>query len=87
MSTTWRQPLADINAIIEDTVRIVERPAHLKQVGIRLDLERSLPPIKQVIMNMLVNAQQAIEGHGAITIRSRRLAEPRSPEPGTPPFR
>jgi two-component system, NtrC family, sensor kinase len=83
---------ADINQIIEDTVRIVERPANLKQIGITLDLDRSLPPIwvdadqiVQIVMNMLVNAQHAIEEEGSITLRTRRLPEPRSPEPGASP--
>jgi two-component system NtrC family sensor kinase len=80
---------ADLNQIIEDTVRIIERPAHLRDIEIALDLDRSLPPawvdadlIKQVIMNVLVNAQHAIEEKGSITVRSRLFPEPKSPEPG-----
>jgi len=75
----------DINQIIEDTVRIVERPAHLRDIEITRDLDRTLPliwidadQIKQVIMNMLVNAQHAVEEKGSIAIRTRRAAEPRS---------
>jgi len=75
----------DINQIIEDTVRIVERPAHLRDIEITTDLDRSLPPvwidadqIKQVIMNMLVNAQHAVEEKGSIAISTRRAAVPRS---------
>ena len=36
--------------------------------------------IKQVIMNMLVNAQHAIEGEGRITIRTRLLDGRECPE-------
>ncbi len=74
----------DINQIVEDTVRIVERPAHLRDIGITMDLDRKLPPIwidadqiKQVIMNMIVNAQHAVEEKGNIAISTRRAAEPR----------
>ncbi len=74
----------DINQIIEDTVRIVERPAHLRDIAITMDLDRTLPliwidadQIKQVIMNMIVNAQQAVEEKGSIAIITRRAAEPR----------
>ena len=82
----------DINQIIEDTVRIVERPAHLRDIVITMDLDRTLPPIwidadqiKQVIMNMIVNAQHAVEEKGSITIRTRRAAEPRpSPQSAEP---
>ena len=83
---------ADLNRLIEDTVRIIERPAHIRDIEITTDLDRDLPPawvdadlIKQVIMNMLVNAQHAIAEKGSITVRSRRLQAPRSPEPGAKP--
>jgi two-component system NtrC family sensor kinase len=38
--------------------------------------------IKQVIMNMLVNAQHATEKAGSITVCTRRAPGPVSPEPG-----
>jgi two-component system NtrC family sensor kinase len=79
--------------LIEDTARLVERPAHLSDIEVTMDLDRDLPQvwvdedlIKQVIMNILVNAQQAIEDEGSITIRSRRAAEARSPELGGEPM-
>ena len=82
----------DLNQVIEDTARIIERPASFRDIEIAMDLEQNLPPvwvdadlIKQVIMNMLVNAQHAIEHEGNITVRSRRLAQPKSPEPGVEP--
>jgi len=80
---------SDLNQIIEDTARIIERPAHLRDIEITMDLDRDLPPvwvdadlIKQVIMNMLVNAQHAIEEKGSITVRSRRAQKALSTEPG-----
>jgi two-component system NtrC family sensor kinase len=83
---------ADINGVITDTVRLVERPAHLHDIQIVLELAPDLPRVwidedlvKQVLMNILVNAQHAISGKGSITIRSCRVPEPRSPEPGAPP--
>jgi two-component system NtrC family sensor kinase len=76
----------DLNQVIDDTVRIIERPAHLRDIEIALDLDRTLPPIwidadqiKQVIMNMLVNAQHAVEEKGNITISTRRAQDPRAP--------
>lgn len=89
---TPEKKFADLNQVIEDTARLTERPAHLRDIEITMDLDRDLPPvwvdedlIKQVIMNMLVNAQHAIEHKGSITIRSRRFAEPKRPEPGMEP--
>ena len=70
-----------LNQVIEDTVRFVERPASLQQVEIKTELDPVLPQawgdadlIKQVILNLLVNAQQAIEGKGSITVLTRLLA-------------
>src|SRR3990167_5579535 len=86
---TPEKKFADLNQIIEDTARIIERPAHLRDIEITMDLAPDLPPVwvdadllKQVVMNMLVNAQHAIEEKGSITVRSRRCPEPRRPEPG-----
>jgi len=80
---------ADLNQIIEDTVRLVERPANLRDIAITLDFDRSLPQIwvdpdqiKQVVMNLLVNAQHAIDEEGSITVRTGRAPEPRTLKPG-----
>ena len=68
----------NLNLVIEDTVRFVERPASLQQIEITTALDPALPQvwgdadlIKQVILNLLVNAQQAIEGKGSIKVASR----------------
>jgi len=83
---------ADLNQVIADTARIIERPASFRDIEIAMDLDPELPQvwvdadlIKQVVMNMLVNAQHAIEHEGSITVRTRRCPQPRSPEPGMQP--
>jgi two-component system, NtrC family, sensor kinase len=89
---TPEKALVNLNGLIEETVRFVERSAALQQIEIAMDLDADLPPlfvdadlIKQVLMNILVNAQQAIEEHGKIVVEScvkrRRLAGT-STEPG-----
>jgi two-component system NtrC family sensor kinase len=84
---------ADVNRLIEEMAYIVERPAHVRDIDIRMELDPGLPKvwvdedqIKQVVMNLVVNAEQAIEGggKGRITITTRLAPEPRSPEPGSP---
>ena len=89
---TPEKKFTDLNQVIEDTVRIIERPASFRDIEIELDLDRELPPvwvdadlIKQVIMNILVNAQHAIEHEGSIAVHSRRFPEARSAEPGKEP--
>jgi two-component system NtrC family sensor kinase len=78
----------DLNRVIADTVRIVDQPAHLRNIEITQDLDQTLPPIwidadqiKQVVMNMLVNAQHAVEEKGSITVRTRRSQDPRASAP------
>jgi two-component system NtrC family sensor kinase len=74
---TPEKQLVDLNRVVDETVRFVERSAALQQVEIVMELDDDLPElyvdadlIKQVLMNILVNAQQAIEGRGTITVRS-----------------
>ena len=68
-----------LNQVVTDTVRMVDNPASLHKVRIDCDLDPELPAIwgdadliKQVVMNLLVNAQQAIEGSGVVTVRTRQ---------------
>jgi two-component system NtrC family sensor kinase len=68
----------NLNQVILDTVHFVERPASLQQIEITTDLDPGLPQvwgdadlIKQVVMNLLVNAQQAIAAKGSILVESR----------------
>jgi two-component system, NtrC family, sensor kinase len=73
----------DLNQLVRDTVHFIERPAHLQDTDVSLDLDPDLPQvwvdedqIKQVVMNMLVNAQHATEQAGSITVRTRRASAP-----------
>ncbi len=86
---TPEKAFAGLNRLIEDTARIVESPANLHDIRIALELDPALPQvwadadlIKQVVMNMLVNAQHAINEKGIITIRTRLAAQ----EPGAAPM-
>lgn len=75
---TPEKTYGNLNKIIEDTVLLVEQPAQVEDIEIILDLDEQLPLIwlddnliKQVIMNMLVNARHAIESGGTISIMTR----------------
>jgi two-component system, NtrC family, sensor kinase len=70
----------DLNQLVRETVAFVERSASLQQVDIAVALDAALPPvwgdadlIKQVVLNILVNAEQAIAGPGQIEVSSRVL--------------
>lgn len=70
----------DLNQVVSETVRFVDRPATLQNIAITMALEPELPPvwgdanlIKQVVLNVLVNAQQAITGQGNIHVSSGQV--------------
>jgi two-component system NtrC family sensor kinase len=79
-----------MNPLLEDVARFVDRPASLHNVEIVTNLEPNLPQvwgdadlIKQVVLNIMVNATQAIEREGKIVIETRRVD---GKEPGAPPM-
>ena len=83
---------SNLNALVEDVARFIERPVRLHDTAITIDLDPELPEvwvdenqIKQVLLNLLVNAQHATERGGSIAIRTRRAPEPVSPGPGADP--
>jgi two-component system NtrC family sensor kinase len=72
----------DLNQLLTDAAELIEQPARFEDIEVVLDLDLELPVIwidedlvKQVVMNMLVNAEHAIGEKGRITLRTRRCAE------------
>ena len=80
-----------INNVVQDTVRLLERVIG-KNVSISELLENDLPPVRgdvnqleQVLMNLIVNARDAMPKGGRILI-STRTVEAGSGEVDVPPF-
>ena len=72
---------ADINAIIEDSLRILEKHVNFQNVAIVRALDPDLPPvsvdageIRSVINNLAVNAADAMPNGGTLTITTEREA-------------
>jgi signal transduction histidine kinase len=68
---------ADLNVVITETIDLIEHEFDLKSIELRTQLESGLPPValstdqlKQVVLNLLVNAVQAVESAGKIIVRS-----------------
>jgi len=72
-----------INTVIEDAIAIINHQLELNKVKLGTQLEPDLPPVhgnpnqlQQVFMNMMINAQQAMDGKpGSLTVTSRRAAD------------
>jgi len=69
----------EVNGIIREMVAVVRRDRSGKDIELGLDLEENLPPVwsdgpmlRQIILNLLVNAVQACGDCGIISVASRR---------------
>jgi len=71
----------DLNALVAETVHLLAYTT-LKRVRLDMDLEEGLPPllgdagaISHALMNICVNAVDAMDGGGALAIRTCRLSD------------
>ena len=76
-----KEPLiqgVDINRLVEDMAKLVEREAVLKDIRIVRDYQSDLPMVqtdaplvRQVVLNLLNNARQAVGKDGVVTVATR----------------
>ena len=83
--------LVDMNAIVENALRLTRHDLGLRRIDVRRSLQAPLPALAgdgeqllQVFINLIVNAAQAIDHDGQITVstRSTRIAA-KAAEDGT----
>ena len=79
--TTYDMNLIDLNAIVRKTVGVLKNQPLFHNIDVQLALDEELLPIygnsirlNQVVMNIVVNAAQAMDGNGTIRIASRTRA-------------
>lgn len=89
---TPEKAFSNLNELIDETIQLVAQAAQLNDIEIITDLDEQLPAIwlddnliKQVIMNLMVNAQHAINSKGFINIKTRLVAASDCPESITEP--
>ncbi len=70
---------ADINEVIQKTLKLMENSLHVSNIETRLNLTKGLPKvfiddsqIQQVLVNLIVNSVQSMPSGGAIFLSSRR---------------
>lgn len=73
---------AHINQLIQDTLILVNTSRHTPQIRFITELDTTLPElyldhamIKQMLLNLIINAIQAIDGAGTIIIRTYRSTD------------
>src|ERR1043165_3087839 len=76
----------DVNQLLEETVVLLEKKMRQQRIGITKQLDPSLPRIRaradqlrQVFLNLIINAQQAIAGEGEIQISTARYEQALQP--------
>ncbi len=70
--------LCDVNDVLKGCVSLLEKQALFHNIQITYDLEAGLPKaiidpsqIERVFMNIIINAAEALEGNGRLTLTSR----------------
>ena len=76
----------DVNQLIEETLVLLEKKMRQLRIRVNRRLDDSLPKIRaradqlrQVILNLIINAQQAIQGGGEITLSTSRYEQALQP--------
>jgi two-component system, NtrC family, sensor kinase len=74
-----KKELWDIHAIIDDVLQFVQQHGKASEVHIRKDYDQPMAPllvdekkIKQVLINLIMNARHAVGDQGLIRIRTRK---------------
>ncbi|HEX7175325.1 MAG TPA: ATP-binding protein [Pyrinomonadaceae bacterium] len=76
----------DVNQIIEETLVLVEKKMKQARVRVARELEAGLPQVRaradqlrQVFLNLILNAQQSIDGEGEVRIQTGRYDQALQP--------
>jgi len=77
-ASSEEKTLTDLNEVVRSSLNIVRNKADFLNIEKRLDLDPDLPrvlanapQIQQVFLNLIVNAADAMEGRGTLTLSSR----------------
>ncbi|MDR7418753.1 MAG: cache domain-containing protein [Armatimonadota bacterium] len=75
---TPQMKLTSVNALIQECLALVERQALFHNIQITTAFQKDLPPslldpslMQQVFMNIIMNAAEAMDGHGQLTVVTR----------------
>ena len=76
----------DVNQVLEETLVLMEKKMRQQRIRLVREFDEALPRIRaradqlrQVFLNLIINAQQAIEGEGEIVISTFRYEQALQP--------
>ncbi|HSE06730.1 MAG TPA: ATP-binding protein, partial [Methylomirabilota bacterium] len=82
-SAPGKHVAVDLNAVVDETLLLMEKALATDGIRVIVALDRALPPIlgdagalHQVLLNLLTNAREAMAGGGEITIETARSEAP-----------
>jgi two-component system NtrC family sensor kinase len=80
--TKIKPGLVNINSVIEEALSLLVKQSLFHNIEVKQEAAGSLPTtfadsdlLKQVFLNIILNAAQAMEGRGTLTLRTLRLEE------------
>ncbi|MGM0569007.1 MAG: ATP-binding protein [Elusimicrobiota bacterium] len=72
----------DLNRAVKKVMGLINREVEFKDINIQISLEENLPPVmasgpgmQQVLLNLLLNARDAINGRGEIRVETSKREE------------
>ncbi|MEW6001083.1 MAG: ATP-binding protein [Nitrospirota bacterium] len=79
-ATTGEKGTVNINDVLKSSLNMIRHKADFFNINIIIDLDESLPPVKadpsqlqQVFLNMIINAADAMDGKGTLTVCTRKV--------------
>ncbi|MDP2278438.1 MAG: histidine kinase dimerization/phospho-acceptor domain-containing protein, partial [Nitrospirota bacterium] len=81
-ATSVEKGFVNLNDVINSSLNMIRHKADFFNIKIVLNLDETLPPVmanasqlQQVFLNMIINAADAMEGKGTLTIATRKIVE------------
>lgn len=80
--TKMERHQTNLNQIIESTLKLVQQQSLFQNIEIKKSLDLQVPPVladklqmQQVFLNILLNAAEAMNGHGTISLKTDKTTE------------